>query len=136
MTFTTRLAVGAAAAMLLAFAPITSAGAQAPKEPEKAVLSGAPLGSVTLSHQAHTKTYGAKCGSCHHASKPEKALKADHEKCSDCHTKVATPPMKTKTQAAFHDPMAKKGVCVDCHVQAAAKGSTKVPAKCADCHKK
>jgi len=110
--------------------------AQAPKEPETVVLTGSPLGAVTFSHKLHTKTYGAKCESCHHASKPQKPLKAEHQKCTDCHTKVAAVPMKTKTQAAFHDPMAKKGTCVDCHVQSAAKGKTKVPVKCADCHKK
>ena len=109
--------------------------AQAPKEPDTAVLTGAPLGAVTFSHKAHTKTYGAKCEMCHHPSKPEKGLKSEHQKCTECHTKTATPPMKTKAQAAFHDPMARKGTCVDCHVQAAAKGK-KVPAKCAECHKK
>ena len=127
---------GLAAAILFAVASVHGIHAQAPKEPETAVLTGAPLGNVTLNHQAHTKTYGAKCTSCHHASKPEKALKSDHEKCGDCHTKVAAAPMKTKAQAAFHDPMAKKGVCVDCHTNAAAKGNKKVPAKCGDCHKK
>ena len=40
--------------------------------------------------------------------------------------------MKTKAQAAFHDAMAKKGTCVDCHVKAAA--GKKVPAKCNECH--
>jgi class III cytochrome C family protein len=109
--------------------------AQAPKEPQTAVLSGAPQGPVTFSHQAHTKTYGAKCESCHHPSKAEKPLKSEHQKCTDCHLKVAAAPMKTKTQAAFHDPLAKKGTCVDCHVKAAAAGK-KVPVKCADCHKK
>lgn len=109
--------------------------AQAPKQPETSVLTGSPLGSVTFAHTAHAKTYGAKCENCHHASRTEKPLKTQQEKCTDCHTKVATPPMKTKTQAAFHDPMAKKGVCIDCHAQAAAKGK-KVPTKCADCHKK
>jgi len=99
-------------------------------------MTGAPLGSVTLSHKAHTTTYGAKCTSCHHASKPEKAMKGAQEKCSDCHTKVAAAPMKTKLQSAFHDPMAKKGTCIDCHQQAIAKGNKKAPAKCADCHKK
>jgi hypothetical protein len=43
--------------------------------------------------------------------------------------------MKTATRGAFHDPMAKKGTCVDCHVAEAAKGK-KAPTKCADCHKK
>ena len=112
--------------------------AQAPKPPDKAVLTGAPNGNVTLDHKAHTTTYGAKCENCHHPSKAEKPLKTPREKCSDCHTKVATAPMKTKAQAAFHDPMAKKGTCVNCHVEAIAKGSKKAPApgKCADCHKK
>jgi len=109
--------------------------AQAAKAPDTMVLTGSPLGNVTLSHKAHSATYGAKCENCHHASKPEKPMTAAQEKCGDCHTKVATAPMKTKTQAAFHDPMAKKGTCVDCHVQAIAKGK-KAPAKCADCHKK
>jgi hypothetical protein len=119
---------------------VVSAGtlqAQAPKAPDTAVLVGAPLGPVTLNHKAHTTAeYGAKCESCHHASKPEKPMKAAQEKCTGCHTKVAAAPMKTKLQAAFHDPMAKKGVCVDCHQQAIAKGNKKAPAKCADCHKK
>ena len=122
-------------AALCASGPVSAA--QAPKEPETAVLTGSPLGPVTFAHKAHTKDRGAaKCETCHHPSKPEKPMKSAQQKCTDCHTKVATPPMKTKTQAAFHDPMAKKGTCVDCHVQAAAKGNKKVPAKCADCHKK
>jgi hypothetical protein len=113
------------------------AGAQAPKAPDTAVLTGAPLGNVTFNHKAHTTTYGAtKCDSCHHASKPEKPMKAAQEKCADCHTKVAEAPMKTKAQAAFHDPMAKKGTCVDCHQAAIAKGNEKAPSKCPDCHKK
>jgi Class III cytochrome C family len=109
--------------------------AQAPKEPDTVVLPAAP-GPVTLNHKAHTTTNGAKCDACHHPSKAEKALKAPNQKCGDCHTKAAAAPMKTKLQAAFHDPMAKKGTCVDCHQQAAAKGNKKAPAKCADCHKK
>jgi len=128
--------LSACASFVISLCLGTGVAAQAPKGPDTAVLIGSPLGPVTFSHKLHSTTYGAKCESCHHASKPEKALKAEHQKCTDCHTKVATPPMKTKTQAAFHDPMAKKGTCVDCHVQMAAKGKTKVPAKCADCHKK
>jgi len=111
------------------------AAAQAPREPDTAVLSGSALGSVNFQHKAHVKDRGAKCEQCHHPSKAEKPLKSEHQKCTDCHSKTATPPMKTKLQAAFHDGMAKKGTCVDCHVQAAAKGK-KVPAKCQDCHKK
>jgi len=109
--------------------------AQAPKEPSTAILTGAPLGAVTLNHQAHTKNHGARCDACHHPSKPEKALTSPHQKCDDCHTKAATPPMTTKRQAAFHDPMGKKGTCIGCHQEANAKGK-KAPAKCADCHKK
>jgi hypothetical protein len=110
--------------------------AQAPKEPTTVILKGSPMGGVKFDHKAHAHDRGAKCDTCHHASKPEKPMKAAQEKCTDCHTKVATAPMKTKTQAAFHDPMAKKGVCIDCHVQNAAKAKNPVPAKCADCHKK
>jgi Class III cytochrome C family len=109
--------------------------AQAPKEPDKVVLA-APNGAVTFPHAAHTKTTGVKCENCHHPSKAEKALTSPNQRCGDCHTKVAAAPMKTKLQAAFHDPMAKKGTCVDCHQQAIAKGNKKAPAKCADCHKK
>lgn len=103
------------------------------KAPGTVILKGAPMGGVKFDHAAHVKAAGgdAKCDTCHHASKPEKPAKAKNEKCQDCHTKVPTAPMKTKAQAAFHDAMAKKGTCIDCHV-AAKKG----PAKCADCHKK
>jgi len=105
------------------------------KAPDTVVLKGAPMGGVKLDHAKHAKEYGAKCADCHHASKPEKAMKGDNQKCSECHTKVAAAPMKTKYQAAFHDPMAKKGTCVDCHTKAIAAGK-KAPAKCAECHKK
>ena len=131
-----RLVVAACAAVAVAgVLSIATLQAQAPKAPDTAVLTGAPLGAVTLNHKAHTATYGAKCGNCHHASKPEKPMKGAQEKCGDCHTKVAAAPMKTKLQGAFHDPMAKKGTCIDCHQQAIAAGK-KAPAKCADCHKK
>jgi Class III cytochrome C family len=120
-----------------AFVAAAAAGvlAQAAKEPGTVVLTGSPMGGVKLDHKAHAKDRGIKCETCHHASKPEKPMKAAQQKCQDCHTKVATPPMKTKTQAAFHDPMAKKGICVDCHQQSIAAGK-KSPSKCADCHKK
>jgi len=103
------------------------------KAPGTVILKGAPMGGVKFDHAAHAKAAGgdAKCDTCHHASKPEKASAAPHQKCQDCHTKVPTPPMKTKAQAAFHDAMAKKGTCIDCHVT-----QKKGPAKCAECHKK
>jgi len=110
--------------------------AQAAKEPAGAVvMTGSPTGGVKFEHKLHAKDRAIKCETCHHASKPEKPMKAAQQKCQDCHTKVATPPMKTKTQAAFHDPMAKKGICIGCHQEAVAKGK-KAPVKCADCHKK
>ncbi len=114
----------------------TLAYAQAPKPPGVVVLKGAPNGNVTFNHPAHVKAANNKCETCHHASKPEKPAKAPQEACTNCHTKVATPPMKTKLQAAFHNPMAKAGTCVDCHAKLAAAGNTKVPTKCTDCHKK
>lgn len=102
--------------------------------PDSFVMKGAPMGGVKLEHAKHVKEYGAKCADCHHASKPEKPMKAEQQKCTDCHTKTAEAPMKTKLQGAFHDPMAKAGTCVNCHTKAAAAGK-KPPAKCADCHK-
>jgi sRNA-binding protein len=106
------------------------------KAPDTVVLKGAPMGGVELDHAKHAKEYGAKCTDCHHASKPEKANKAENQKCSDCHTKVAEAPMKTKYQNAFHDATAKKGTCVDCHAKAIAAGKKTAPATCAGCHKK
>jgi Class III cytochrome C family len=106
--------------------------AQAPKPPTTVTLP-APNGAVTFDHAAHSKV--AKCTDCHHPSKPEKPLKGNFEKCGDCHTKTATPPVTTKLQAAFHNPTATAGTCIDCHKKEAAAGK-KAPVKCADCHKK
>lgn len=107
------------------------------KAPGTVVLKGAPMGGVKFNHTAHEAAAGgaAKCDTCHHASKPEKPATAKQEKCQTCHTKVATAPMKTKTQTAFHDAMAKKGTCIDCHTKSLAAGK-KVPVKCNECHKK
>jgi cytochrome c5 len=107
------------------------------KAPTVVVLKGAPLGGVKFDHAKHSKLEGAKCDTCHHASKPEKPSKTAHESCQTCHTKAATAPMKTNTQGAFHVAMAKGGLCIDCHVKAIAAGK-KAPAagKCAECHKK
>ncbi|MCX6545447.1 MAG: cytochrome c3 family protein [Acidobacteria bacterium] len=108
------------------------ANAQTP--PTTVILKGNPMGGVKFDHAAHQKVVGDKCDTCHHASKPEKAMKGKQEKCQNCHTKEATAPMKTTTKLAFHDAMAKKGTCIDCHAKATGK---KVPtSKCMDCHKK
>ena len=103
-------------------------------EPTVVVLKGAALGGVKFTHDKHEDL--AKCIACHHASKPEKALKSAHEKCTDCHTKPAVAPMKTTIRDAYHDVTAKKGVCMDCHVKEAAAGKKNVPLKCNECHKK
>jgi hypothetical protein len=105
------------------------------KQPTTVVLKGSPMGGVKFDHAKHSKMEGVKCDQCHHASKPEKALKAAHEACQDCHTKTAAAPMKTVTQGAFHTAMAKGGTCIDCHVKQNAAGK-KAPTKCPECHKK
>ncbi|HWR15021.1 MAG TPA: cytochrome c3 family protein [Terriglobales bacterium] len=102
--------------------------------PGTVVLKGAPMGGVKFDHKAH-EARGAKCETCHHASKPEKALKTAHQNCQECHTTTVAAPMKTKAQAAFHNPAATAGVCIDCHKAENAKGK-KAPTKCMECHKK
>jgi hypothetical protein len=98
------------------------------------VLKGAPMGAVRFDHTAHLKVAG-KCEVCHHASKPQKPLKAPQEACTDCHTNPATPPVTTKLQAAFHNSTATSGLCIDCHKTENGNGKA-APAKCVDCHKK
>lgn len=121
--------------MIVAVGLAYTAGAYAQAKAPGVVILPAPNGGVKFDHAAHQKVKGATCATCHHASKPEKAMKGAQENCGDCHTRTATAPMKTKLQAAFHDPMAKKGLCVDCHVKQNAAGK-KAPTKCTDCHKK
>jgi hypothetical protein len=105
------------------------------KAPDEVVLKGAPLGGVKFMHKAHTVDRKIKCETCHHASKPEKAATSPQQACTECHTKTATPPMKTKLQGAFHNPTAQAGTCIDCHKAENAKDK-KAPTKCAECHKK
>lgn len=107
------------------------------KPPTTVVLKGNPMGGVKFDHAEHQKAAGGKCDTCHHASKPQKPLKSAHQNCMDCHTKAATPPMKTTTQAAFHGVGAKAGICIDCHVKSIAAGKkAPAPGKCMECHKK
>ncbi len=98
------------------------------------VLKGAPLGGVKFDHTTHVKVAG-KCDVCHHASKPDKPLKSPQEACTDCHTKPPTPPVTTSLQAAFHNPTATAGLCIDCHKRQNASGKA-TPVKCAECHQK
>lgn len=90
------------------------------------------LGAVTFDHEGHAGERGIPCATCHHPSRPQKPLASEHQACRDCHTMPAAPPMKTSLQAAFHDPRAATGTCIDCHRQ---KGSP-APVKCPECHKK
>ncbi len=99
------------------------------------ILKGNPMGGVKFMHKLHATDRKIKCDTCHHASKPEKPATAKEQACSDCHTKVAVAPMKTTYKLAFHDAMAKKGTCIDCHLAENAKGK-KAPTKCTECHQK
>lgn len=130
--------VHAVLAVILGLAVIVAvsvpAFAQA-KAPDSVILKGNPMGGVKFMHTLHSKDRGVKCDVCHHAAKPEKAAKSATESCADCHTKAAAAPMKTTYKLAFHDAMAKKGTCIDCHVAQNAKGK-KAPTKCVECHQK
>lgn len=121
--------------MILAVVATMSLSAFAADAPNTVTLKGNPMGGVKFMHSMHSKDRAIKCDTCHHAAKPGKTAKSATESCADCHTKTATAPMKTTYKLAFHDAMAKKGVCIDCHVAQNAKGK-KAPTKCTDCHKK
>jgi hypothetical protein len=121
--------------MVVAVGFAFSATAYAQAKAPGVVILKAPNGGVKFDHAMHSKRQGVTCATCHHPSKPQKPMKAAQENCGDCHTSVAAAPMKTKLQAAFHDPMAKKGICIDCHVKENAAGK-KAPTKCTECHKK
>jgi hypothetical protein len=118
---------------LIAAVALVAGPVAAQTAPTKVVLKGNPMGGVNFDHAKHQKLVGDKCETCHHASKPEKALKAKQENCQDCHTKAVAAPMKTAVRAAFHDAMFKKGTCPDCHIKEAAAGK-KAPTTCTGCH--
>ena len=90
-------------------------------------------GNVTFLHGVHAKENA--CSSCHHESRPEKPLTAEHQKCGDCHTETPVPPMKTSLRLAIHDTEARTGTCFNCHNKAADAGK-EVPVACGDCHKR
>ena len=122
--------------LAMALVAAVSAPAFAADKPQDTIiLKGNPMGGVKFLHNVHSKDRTAKCDTCHHAAKPEKAAKSATESCADCHTKTAAAPMKTTYKLAFHDATAKNGVCIDCHTAENAKGK-KAPTKCVDCHKK
>jgi Class III cytochrome C family len=117
--------------------PVASgkATAQAMVSKDVVILKAAPMGGVKFFHSAHAKDRNITCQTCHHPSRPEKSAQAAQQACSDCHTKTPTPPMKTKLQAAFHNPSATAGICVDCHKAKNATGKN-APTKCLECHRK
>src|SRR5271167_4068817 len=103
-------------------------GQEAPPAPIP--LKGPTMGTVMFPHSAHTRVAG-KCEVCHHASKPEKPLKAPQEDCTDCHTKPPTPPVTIGLEAVFHDPTATNGLCITCHKTENSHGKA-APVLCAD----
>lgn len=125
--------------LILILVMSVSVAAQAKKKvepPDTVILKQAPvMGGVKLLHKLHVERAANKCETCHHASKPQKANTSPQQACRECHTKTAAAPMKTKLQAAFHNPTAQAGSCITCHKTENAKGK-KAPVKCADCHKK
>lgn len=93
------------------------------------VLTGSPMGGVRFEHAKHI---AVACETCHHASREPKPGAAAQEACTTCHTKPPQPGMKTGKQAAFHNPTATAGTCIDCHK----KSGGAAPTKCVQCHKK
>lgn len=114
-------------------APVAQEKKVAPRD--VAILKGAALGAVKFQHKLHVERAGKKCETCHHASRPEKPGTVAQESCLNCHTRPPAAGMKTGLPAAFHNPLAKAGVCIDCHQAENARGK-KAPTKCVDCHKK
>lgn len=113
--------------------PASVAQTKAPPAPatppaKPIALADSPLGTVTFDHSKHK----LECKTCHHESRPQKPATAAQQACRDCHTKPAQPGMTTVRQAAFHNPSATAGTCIDCHKQ---KGGN-APATCKQCHVK
>ena len=113
--------------------PATPVPAEAVKQkgtpPSKPILlTGNPMGGVRFEHIKHP----VACETCHHPSRDPKPGKVAQQACTDCHTKPPQPGMKTGKQAAFHNPVATAGTCIDCHK----KLGGNAPTKCTQCHKK
>ncbi len=92
------------------------------------VITGAPMGGVKFEHSKHK----VGCSTCHHASRQPEPGTGAQEACTDCHTKPVKAGMKTGKQAAFHNPSATAGTCIDCHK----KSGGNAPTKCTQCHQK
>lgn len=119
-----------AVTLALALAPAAlSAQADPSRGPETVTFTR--RGTLVFSHAKHAEM--AECVSCHHASKPEKPLESDHQKCDACHTDPPAAPLKTSLRNAFHNTEAREGTCYTCHKAKAAEG-VEVPMRCVDCH--
>jgi hypothetical protein len=92
------------------------------------VLTGAPMGGVKFEHTKHK----VNCSNCHHNPREPNLGSVPQQACTSCHTKPPQPGMKTAKQAAFHNPTASAGTCIDCHK----KSGGNAPTKCVQCHKK
>jgi hypothetical protein len=100
-----------------------------PKPPAQAiVLAGAPMGGVRFEHAKHR----VDCDTCHHGSREPRAASAPQQACTGFHTKPPQTGMKTGRQAAFHNPTATAGTCIDCHKRSGGAA----PTRCMQCHKK
>jgi len=112
--------------------------AQTPKEPETVLMKRATIGVVTFEHKLHAHGRKAACETCHHPARAGVPMKTPHQACSTCHTAKPVAPMKTSNRDAYHDAMARKGVCIDCHIELNAKAAKKevAPVRCATCHVK
>jgi competence protein ComEA len=92
------------------------------------LLTGNPMGGVRFEHSKHPLA----CDSCHHPGRGPRPGSSPQQACTGCHTKPLQPGMKTGKQAAFHNPTATAGTCIDCHK----KSGDAAPTKCTQCHKK
>lgn len=110
--------------------------AQAGQEPGTVVLKRAPLGGVKFEHKLHAHERKIQCETCHHPERSGVAMKAANQACSTCHATKAIAPMKTSNRDAFHDGLARKGTCIDCHRERNAKAvkADEAPVRCAGCH--
>jgi hypothetical protein len=103
--------------------------------PKDVAFLKASIGTVRFEHKKHSGERKLACETCHHSSRPEHVALVPQEACGTCHTSIPTPPMKTKLQAAFHNPTATAGTCIDCHKAENTTGKA-APVKCLECHKK
>ncbi len=122
-------------AAALAFLAVTAAPAhltaQANDSKGPETVTFTRRGTLVYSHAKHAEM--TECVTCHHESKPEKPLAAEHQKCSDCHTDPAAAPLTTSLRNAFHNTETREGTCLTCHKEEAANGK-EVPSRCIDCH--